>query len=171
MSLPRLELDYRAPPRRPRALGFAALAVALAVAGVMMERYRDARFELDRLDAVQGMLAGPRPAAQKKSSDEELKSAEAVVRQLALPWSAMVRAVESAGTGEVAVLQMQPEARERQLRLTGEAKNEKAMLEYLRRLAASRALSDVYLASHQVMLEEPQRPIQFTALARLRDAQ
>ena len=42
------------------------------------------------------------------------------------------------------------------------------MLAYLERLAASPALADVYIASHQVMLEDPRRPIQFTVQARLK---
>jgi hypothetical protein len=170
MRLPPLELDYQAPPRQRRALGLGLLVLALALTGVLVERYREVRLELERVETVRVMLSGERRAAPKKNLDEEQKAAEAVVRQLALPWSAMVRAVEAAASPDVALLQMQPEARERQLRLTAEARSERAMLAYLRRLASGDTLADVHLASHQVVLEDPQRPIQFTVLARLKGA-
>jgi hypothetical protein len=172
MSLPRAELDYIAPPRRPRAAGIAALVIALGVAGFLVQRYSDVKTEIARIDAARDMLAGGerRPVVARKTLDDEIKGAEAVVRQLALPWAAMVQAVEGASSAEVALLQMQPDAQQRQLRLTAEARSEKAMLAYLERLAAAPILADVHIASHQVMLEEPRRPIQFTVLARLKGA-
>ncbi len=170
MSLPRAELDYVAPPRRPRAAGIALLAIALGVGGVLLQRYKEAKLEIDRIEAAQALLPGERRVALRKSIDDEMKSAEAVVRQLALPWAAMVHAVEGAASPDVALLQMQPDAQQRQLRLSAEASNEKAMLKYLDRLAAAPPLADVHIASHQVLLEEPRRPIQFTVLARLRGA-
>jgi len=165
---PRAELDYIAPPRRPRAAGIALLAISLALAGVLLERYKEARSSIDRIEAVQDILAGERRPAAHKNIDDEIKSAEAVLRQLALPWAAMVHAVEDAAGPEVALLQMQPDAQQRLLRLTAEARSEKAMLAYLERLAGSASLADVHIASHQVMLDEPRRPIQFTVLARLK---
>jgi hypothetical protein len=171
MSLPRAELDYVAPARRPRVAGIALLAISLGAAGVVLARYNEVKVEIGRIDAAQDLLAGERrPATARKSLDDEIKGAEAVVRQLALPWAAMVQAVEGASSPDVALLQMQPDAQQRQLRLTAEARSEKAMLAYLERLAAARILADVHLASHQVMLEEPRRPIQFTVLARLKGA-
>ena len=172
MSLPRAELDYVAPPRGGRAAGIALLAIALGAAGFLLQRYHDVKVEIGRIEAAQDLLAGERrPVAQgRKSLDDEVKAAEAVVRQLALPWAAMVQAVEGASSPDVALLQMQPDAQQRQLRLTAEARSEKAMLAYLERLAAASILADVALASHQVMLEEPRRPIQFTVLARLKGA-
>jgi len=171
MSLPKLHLDYHAPARRPRALGIALLALSVAAAGLMVNEYLEVRKGIERLEASRGLLAAGRASAPRKGLEADLKDAEAVRRQLALPWAAMVRAVESSATRDVAVLQMQPDARERQLRLGAEARSEKAMLEYLRRLAAAEALADVRLASHQVVLEDPQRPLQFTVLARLRGPQ
>ena len=171
MSLPRAELDYVAPPRRPRVAGIALLAISLGVAGVLLARYKEVRLEIERIGATQDLLAGERrPAQSSKSLDEEVKNAEAIVRQLALPWAAMVQAVEGASRRDVALLQMQPDAQQRQLRLTAEAHSERAMFEYLERLAAAPVLAEVHLASHQVMLEEPRRPIQFTVLARLKGA-
>jgi len=171
MSLPRAELDYIAPPGRARAAGIALLAIALGVAGVLLARYKDVKVEIDRIEAAQDLLVGERrPAQARKSLDDEIKGAEAIVRQLALPWAAMVQAVEGASSPDVALLQMQPDAQQRQLRLTAEARSERAMLAYLERLAAAQVLADVHLASHQVMLDEPRRPIQFTVLARLKGA-
>jgi hypothetical protein len=169
MTSPRADLDYIAPRRRRPVAGIVLLAASLGIAGALLQRYENVRLELGRIEASRDMLAGERrPPPARKSIDEETRSAEAIVRQLALPWSAMVQAVEGASTPEIALLQMQPDAQLRQLRLTAEARSERAMLDYLGRLAAAQVLGDVHLASHQVMLEEPRRPIQFSILARLK---
>jgi len=71
-------------------------------------------------------------------------------------------------TRDVAILQLQPDAEQRVLRLTAEARNRDAMFEYLKRLAAARELTNVVLVSHQVQREEPQQPIQFSVQASLK---
>jgi hypothetical protein len=164
----RLELDYIAPPRRPLALGVGILVLSVAVSIFVFERYRNIKSEIALLEAAESMLPAERKPLARKNLDAELKNADAVMRQLALPWAAMVGAVEGAARPEIALMQMQPDAQQRQLRLTAEAPSEKAMLDYLSRLAAAPVLGDVYIASHQVMLEDPRRPIQFTVLARVK---
>jgi hypothetical protein len=170
----RVELDYIAPPRRSAWLGALVLALSLAVAAQLVVRYRDARLELARLEATASLI-GPerRPprAVPKERLDEEVKSAEAVVRQLTVPWGSLVQAIEQAATREVAVLQLQPDAESRSVRLTAEARNAEAMFEYLRRLAAAKGIADAHLVSHQVQREDPQRPVQFTVQAALKVVQ
>jgi len=171
MSLPRAELDYVALPRRMRAPGLALLVLSLACAGVLLERHRAVKLEAAGIESARALLPGERKTGRhdaRESADEDIKQAEAVVRQLALPWAAMIHAVEGAASADVAVLQMEPDARERKLRLTAEARNEEAMLEYLRRLGREKGLADAHLASHQVVPEDPRRPIQFTVLAKFR---
>jgi hypothetical protein len=171
MRLPRLEIDFVAPRRRSRVLGAAVLVLSLGLGGALAERYRAAQVALERMETQQGLLrAGTNPVrgVPRERLEEGIKQAEAVMRQLALPWGAIVRTIEEAATPEVAVLQLEPQARERQLRLTALARRQEEMGEYLRRLAAAPALADVHLASHQVLAGDPQRPIQFTVLARLK---
>jgi Tfp pilus assembly protein PilN len=149
------------------------LAGALAVAGELTMRYREAQLELSRLEAQRGLLPAERRPARtlpKEELDAQVKAAEAVVRQLALPWAALIQAIEQAATRDVALLQLQPDAEGRLLRLTAEARHREAMFAYLRRLAAAEALSDVHIVSHQVQREDPQRPIQFSVQASLRSA-
>jgi len=174
MTPRRLDLDYVAAPRPPLWIGFSVLIVALAIAGNMVLRHRDARHELAALDAAQGLLnaeRGPRRAVPKERLEEEAKLIDAAVRQLTLPWAQMIEAVEAASTGEVALLQMQPEAQQRTLRLTAEAKSREAMLRFVRRLGQSRALSGVHLINHQVQVEDPSRPVQFGVRAAFRSPQ
>jgi len=172
MTLRRLELDYIAAPRGPRAPGLVVLAIALAAAGLLVERYREAKLELDRIEAGQRLLGSGRQAAQAtpRRLEEEAKSVEAVLRQLALPWGTIIETVESASTSDVAILQLQPDAPQRQLRLGAEARTQQAMLDYLRRLSAAESLADVHVVSHQVQVEDPNRPIQFTVQALLKGA-
>ncbi|HTF15135.1 MAG TPA: hypothetical protein VK643_10730, partial [Burkholderiales bacterium] len=121
MSPNRIELDYVAAPRRPWWIGASVLIVALAVAGGIVWRHRDARNQLAALDAAQGLLnvdRRPQRAVPKERLDEEAKIIDAAVRQLTLPWAQMIQAVEAASTGEVTVLQLQPETQQRSLRLT-----------------------------------------------------
>lgn len=167
----RLELDFLAPPRRARWIGWLLLAVSLFIAGDMLHRYREAQLALERLETARGLLGTERRPARaipKERLDEQLKNAEAVLRQLALPWPALIAALESAATQDVAVLQLQPEPQQRLLRVTAEARRQEAMLDYLRQLAATQGLADVHLLSHQVREDDPQRPLQFTVQASFR---
>lgn len=173
MRLPRLQIDYLVTPRRPRWLGYALLAVALAIASDLVVRYQAVQFELERVQTAKDLLSGERRAPQpipKARLDEQVKNAEAVVRQLALPWALLIHTLEEAAVKEVAILQLQPEAQQQLLKITAEARSNDAMLEYLRRLAAAKSLSGVHLLSHQVQTDDPQRPIQFSVQARFKDA-
>jgi hypothetical protein len=170
----RLELDYIATARRPVWPGLVVLALSLALAMHLVIRYRDARLELAGLQAA-ASLVGPerRPAraVPKERLDEEAKSAEAVVRQLTVPWGSLIQALEQAASRDVAVLQLQPDAENRVVRLGAQARNAEAMFAYLRRLGAAKGLADVHMLSHQLQREDPQRPVQFSVQASLKAAQ
>lgn len=167
----RVNLDYLAPPRRLPWLGLGVLALSLALGGQLAFMYRESQGELARLEAAAN-LASPerRPvrAIPKERLDDETKSAEAVVRELTLPWAPLLRSLEEAAMRDVAILQLQPDAHLRVVKLTAEARTQEAMFAYLRRLAAAKNLGEAHLVSHQVQRDDPQRPIQFSVQAALR---
>jgi Tfp pilus assembly protein PilN len=169
----RLELDFVAPRRRPRWLGYALLAASLLMAADLTVRFLEAQQEISRVETTTGLLgaerAQPKPIA-KERLDEQIKTAQAIVRQLTLPWAVLIQALEDAATGDVAILQLQPEAQQRLLRVVAEARSQEAMFEYLRRLEHTQPLWNVHLVGHQVQLEDPQRPIQFSVQAAFREA-
>jgi|AP12_2_1047962.scaffolds.fasta_scaffold16496_2 Tfp pilus assembly protein PilN len=171
MSLRRLELDYVVRPQTSRTLGVLVLVLGLASAATLVERYRTVSVELEQLETRRALLGDAQVALRASSPgqlDEETKRVESVLRQLALPWGAIIESVEEANTADVALLQLQPDAEQRQLRLGAEARSRQAMLEYLQRLAAARGLTEVHVVSHQVRLEDPQRPVRFTVQASLK---
>jgi hypothetical protein len=169
-----VDLDYVARRRRPPWLGLLLLALSLGIAGELALRYREVRLELARLDLQSGLVSPARRPARalpKERLEEEAKGAEAVVRQLTLPWGSLIRTIEQAATRDVAILQLQPDAESRTLRITAEARHRDAMFEYLRRLGAAKGLAEVHIVSHQIQREDPLRPIQFSVQASLRAMQ
>jgi hypothetical protein len=148
------------------------LVLSLVLAAWLTERYRDARVEVARLATESGLVAPTRPAKPipKEKILEEARNAEAVVRQLTLPWAALIGTIEqAAGTREVAILQLQPDAENRLLRLTAETRQREAMFNFVRRLGEAPLLSDVHLVSHQVQREDPLHPVQFSIQATIRE--
>lgn len=171
MTPQRLELDYVAPVPRPRWIGLLLLAVSLFIAADLVLRYREAQLALQRFEAEQGLLSTERRpvrAIARERLEEHAKAAQSAIRQLALPWAALVRTLETAALKDVAILQLQPDAQQRLLRLTAEASSLETMLGYLRRLGAAPGLSEVHLLAHQVREDDPQRPVQFTLQASFR---
>ena len=166
----RLQLDFIAPARRNRVFGFSLLALSIVLAGFLVLEYQKAQQRLHQIEAREALLNAARPArvVPRERLDEQMKSAQATVRQLALPWPQLIDSLERAAVKEVAVLHIQPDAQSRVVRVTASAAQERAMLEYLRRLGVG--FSDVHLVSHQIREDEPQRPIQFAVQARFRDS-
>ena len=171
MKPARLELDYLAPPRRAVWPGLVVLALSLALGVHLGLRYQAAKQALVRIETESGLLLpGPRPvrALPRERLQAESKAAELVVRQLTVPWGALIATLEKASTRDTALLQLQPDADQRRLRLTAEARDREAMFAYIQRLEDSPALGEVHLVSHQVQNDDPQRPIQFSLQATLK---
>lgn len=162
----RLELDYIVPRRRRRWPGLVLLGISLVVLGDLLLRYHETATALERLRSVRAPApARPLPA---KSQEVEERIARAALRQLALPWARLVRALEGAATPDVALLQLHPEAQQQVLRITAEARDARAMFRYLRGLAQAKGLSDIHLVSHQMVQDDPQHPVRFSAQASFR---
>jgi Tfp pilus assembly protein PilN len=173
MTPRRLELDYVAAPRRSPWLGVAVLAVALATAGHLGLRHQTLRHDIAAATLANGMRDAdslPLRTVSKEKLDEEIKTVEAAVRQLTLPWTDIVQAVEASAMREVGILNMQPDPQQRVLRLTAEAKTREAMVEYVRRMSQTKIFSEVYLVNHHVQTEDPSRPIQFAVQASFQGA-
>ena len=167
MKPPRLELDHVAPRRRTRWPGLALLGLSLAVAGELAMRYQDTTDRLAQIPFKISSAPAPR-TTPGKTNDAEERIARAALRQLALPWAGLIRALEDAAVPDVALLQLQPEAQQQVLRVSAEARNAAAMFRYVRALGEAKGLSEVHLVSHEVAQDDPQRPLRFAAQASFR---
>ena len=173
MRLAPLQIDYVVSPRRTTWTGYLVFLLALAIAGHLVLRYQALQRELESVQTAKDLLGVDRkvpPSISKARLEEQLKNAEAVVRQLTLPWADLIQTLERAASKEVAILQLQPDAQQRILKITAEARSNDDILEYLRRLAAAASLCEVHLVGHPVRTEEPQQPIQFSVQARFKAA-
>jgi nitrate reductase NapAB chaperone NapD len=76
-------------------------------------------------------------------------------------WANLLNAVEAMATKKVALLVLEPDAASGKVRVTAEAKDVSAMLDYLKQLQQQPGLRDVVLLSQQVNEDNPQQPVRF----------
>lgn len=174
MSKIRLDFSSRPPAniRIGRRLAAVVLAVGLVVAGLWAQRYLELRQDLaewrDSLQRVDRRRAGetqrppPESAARLKA---ELHRANRVIEALATPWPDLLGAAEAAYGERAILLGIEPDAERREVRLTAEAKDLAAMLDYLKALRQSPVLMDAVLQNHQVNARDTQRPVRFVIIA------
>ena len=95
----------------------------------------------------------------------EIKRANEVIGQLNQPWDELFTAVETGDRKHVALLSIEPDPQKRQVKVTAEAKNLAAMLNYARSLEQQQLLTDIFLQSHQVQQQDPEKPVRFVFTA------
>jgi len=164
-----VDLDFQTSGRSTAWLGWALLAVALGTAGALAERFVSLQTQVaiaeDRLYRLKARARGTQlDAKAARQRGEELQRVRIVDRQLTLPWGALFESVEEAATQRIALLGLQPDAAQNIVRITAETRDLTDALEFVRRLEATRRLSAVHLASHQVQDNDPRRPIRFVVV-------
>ncbi|HZW24341.1 MAG TPA: PilN domain-containing protein [Gallionella sp.] len=112
---------------------------------------------------------GSRPAAGADSrggaeTSLEVTHANEVLHRLSLPWELLFRTVESAAGDGVTLLALEPDMEKRVVKISGEAKDFSAMLNYITQLEAKTVFGPVYLQSHEVQQQDPNRPVRFALL-------
>lgn len=173
--LPVIGLDFVRPAAPASRLAPVLLLAGAAAALVVAEEHRQASAQVqerqDRLGELQQLSRRALPAIETRETDspelrEQIKRANAVLAQMNVPWGELFAAVESAQDNSIAVLEVQPDTRERTIALGGMARNLDALLAYMTRLEQTPRLADVLLASHEVKVKEPGQPVEFALTAR-----
>jgi hypothetical protein len=174
MNMRPVSMDFSREAGAPGAAGMKLLRLGLLALAASAAGYVAVVGEIDRLEArasESGRAARKMPARLAESAgdaremQQEIRNANQVVRQMTLPWDPLFKELESAGGPDVALLTVQPDPSSRQVRISGEAKSFKAMLEYARRLEGSGMLREVVLLGHEVKSQDPQRPVAFSLAA------
>ena len=171
-DMARLDLDMS--PTRPRVplagwllLVAGALATAFAVLqfqAANAERGREAR-ELRTLEAS---LSEPATGSATSATVQDARSARATaaaLRELQVPWATLFVGLESVAGRNVGLLSIEPSAQRQEVRITAEAKNSGAMLDFLDALRGQPPLREVVLVSHQIQAQTPGTPLRFQARA------
>lgn len=182
--IPRLWLDYQRPDPSRRIPGLIVLGIGVAASIGEILSYSSATAELEASQASVTRLR--RDTAQPPSSDgfrprpADLSGNEAplaaarpsasapAVAYTRARWELLFSSLEAAAAESVTLLALRPESRD--VKLTGEAVNLDAALDYLTRLQSGNAFGKVYLTQSEVVREHPQRPVKFTLVAEWREA-
>ena len=174
-----LQMDFRRPPTsRWRWAGWAALAIAVAAAVAVASAYSESEQEHGDAVARSARLAqqdrGANPRRAVPAADPQLladlRSANTVIDQLTVPWDELFDAIESAGSRDLGLLALTPNARDRSVRLAGEALSIDQVLAYVDRLAAQPALSRVHLLGYNAVQRDGVSAVAFTLAATWRQS-
>lgn len=170
MAMRALTLDFLRARRNNPWVGMALLIVGALALGQAANYERALVGQIELAEARLGVLAKGSQSAPVQPEDaeelqQEIRHANEILQQLALPWGTLFNVVEASNEKEIALLAIQPDAGKQVLRLTGEAKNFNALLAYIARLEQSPMLSQVYLTSHELRLQDAQKPVGFALVA------
>jgi Tfp pilus assembly protein PilN len=165
-----LDLDFAPAARHVQPWGLALLGcgiLAVLVGGfVWGEAWSAQAAQAGTLASLDGQQAeadarSARPATVSAGEQARNRATLRVARGLQTPWFDLLSALESAPHDSVALLAIEPSIARQSVRLTAEARDPSAMLDYLAALQADSRLAQVMLVSHQVQAQAPGRPVRF----------
>lgn len=103
-----------------------------------------------------------RPVRAKVLITPELAgTVNAAVRQLNIPWSDLLDALEAAASPRIALLEIRPDAGAHRLLGVAEARSSEEMITYVQRLKAQPQFSAALLTAHQVNDQNRNKPVRF----------
>ena len=169
-----LALDFAQPQGQSRTTAIVVIAVAALLLSLSLWQSDKARVRVSTLESELSSLGVKHDAGRIRSApetatgvelEERMRKANRVIRQLSTPWEDVFGGIESANGKHVALLSLDSDPSNAEVRVGAEARSAQKMLEYLERLRQDGRLSPAILQSHQIMTEDPSRPIRFTFTA------
>lgn len=155
--------------RRPTPwAGWAVAALGLAVltwtALPLWSLQQDNLLRQQRLDRLSA--AAPTAAASAAVPRREDNRSSELVQRLNAPWGELFALLEQHASPDIGLLQVEPDALTRQVRITALSRDLPGMVAWLRQLQADARLMDVLLLQHQREEQTPGQPVRFSVSAR-----
>ncbi len=174
MTTAALQLDFVRPPvMRARWAGWLLLAAAVPAVVLTAETHSHAdqtwALAQSRHQHLQARSQADRPQRTVAPPDAatlaSIRRANAVIEQLSVPWGELFEAIEAADARGLGVLSLTPSARDRSLRLAGEARSMSELLAYVQRMADQPALQHVHLLGYSTAVRDGVPVVSFTLAA------
>jgi Tfp pilus assembly protein PilN len=169
----RIDLEFVRPAwPRARAVGWLLLVAGCAGLAWRADVHAARGEALQRAQARHdALLLRAQPSRTTADDDDEagrlqVQRANAVIGRLALPWDALFDAIEGADARTLALLAIEPNARDGTVRISGEARSFSDLLAYIDRLAAQAGLSQVHLQNYEWQARGAARVVSFQVMAR-----
>jgi hypothetical protein len=157
------------------ALGLLALASVLYLLKLSTENINYWENRVERLENQQQPNISSRHRTSHRRRDpsqqitqeirQEIKKASEIMGQLNLPWESFFNAIEFAASKEVAILSLQPNVANQNIRVNGEARNITVLLDFVEALERENVFEKAHLLNYKIKQDSPQRPIIFLITA------
>lgn len=164
-------LDFLAGPPRPwGGIASAAFGAVLAAAAGLScwQIDLDNRQRGVELAAQTARRLPPPPRKLSEAERVRLAQTANVAGELRAPWGELLSTFENRGRGDIGLLKLEPDAKAGVVKVTGQARNTKALFAYLRALEADTRLERVALTTQQLERDTPGQPVRFTIQAQWR---
>jgi hypothetical protein len=168
-----LDIDFRRAGHARRVGGVVLLVAGVCAAGVTLWQFEQTRERAAGIETIlrraNAALRPPPPVelspAEQRRASLAARRANDVVATLNVPWPRLFAALEAVNTQDSALLEIESDLDKRRLKIGAEARNLKAMLEYVQALEAQPVLESVQFQTHSTQQQDPQRPIRFSLSA------
>jgi Tfp pilus assembly protein PilN len=131
------------------------------------EEFAQARASLSALQGSKGRRPGAGAATPQVTAPQR-QGWEQVARQIGTPWAPLLDALEAGTPDDVALVSIEPDAREGSVRLQAEAKTLDTLLAYARALGALPLFESVSLVKHETNEQDGNRPVRLGLALRLK---
>ena len=167
----RLKFPYVEQQASPIDYGLLLLGLLFLVTTVMhlksiIEETTNWETQVDRFEQLQQQKRAPRASSPRASQEtqQELKQAREIMKQLNLPWEMLFDSLEYAVTKDIALLSVQPNVANQSIRINGEARNLVALTDFVEAIEREAFFENAYVLSYKVKQENPHRPILFSLI-------
>lgn len=161
-----LRLDFHTNPARNRSRNGIAmiLSLVLLVTALVYYRHLEQANAILRQDMQQLSQEQSRPAPTAVRHGGEDEASKKLLQQLNAPWEVLLDGIEASATDKATLLLMQPNIRQGEVVLGGEAARYSDVLAYVERLKAQKGFGQAYLTSHEIAEEVAGKPVRFNIL-------
>lgn len=176
----RLKLSFPYPGQNIRGVDLSLLLAGLIVLLVVFYQFQriseesgDWSTRVEKLEKEQPRPAAattrartsPRGREMGQEIGKELEKANAILRQINLPWETLFDSIEHIATEDIALLSLQPNVTNRTLRIRGEARNMAVLLDFVEAMEREVIFEKVHLVNYKIKQDNPYRPIDFLLTA------
>ncbi|MCB5187947.1 hypothetical protein LG200_08005 [Methylobacillus caricis] len=152
--LPPISLNHALPGEHKNAWGLALLVIggisALALlASLQKINQRNSILELDITQMQQPSHGLKLSGKESKAKLEEIAAVKSAIEELSLPWQPLFQALENLASPEIKLVAVEPNPRQRKLRITAETSDVANMFGYVRSLGNQSIFNDILLLTHE----------------------